>query len=61
MSYLHVLLGGIWYYTEHIRENQGAAAYEGLVSNDGKEAMAFSDYPMPDHYPMVKFLLFPFI
>ena len=45
--------GGIWNYTEHIRPSQGAGAYEGLVANDGKELMAFSDYPIPEHYAIV--------
>ena len=43
--------GGIWYYTEEIRENQGAAAYERLVSNSSKELFCFSDFPFPDHVP----------
>ena len=38
-----------------MRPNQGAGAYEGLISNDGKELMAFSDYPMPEQYSMVNF------
>ena len=50
---LNVLSGGIWYYTEHIRENQGAAAYEDLTALDTKDLMAFSDYPMPERYSQV--------
>ena len=50
-----MLAGGIWYYTDHIRPNQGAAGYKELVANDGKELMAFSDFPMPEENDMVLF------
>ena len=46
--------GGLWYYTDHVRPNEGAGAYEDLITNDGKELMAFSDYPIPEEYSMVK-------
>ena len=49
----YIMAGGIWYYTDHIRPNQGAAGYKELVANDGKELMAFSDFPMPEEYDMV--------
>ena len=49
----HILTGGLWYYTDHKRPNQGAAAYKELVSNDAKELMAFTDFPMPEKNEMV--------
>ncbi|CAH1788030.1 unnamed protein product [Owenia fusiformis] len=47
----HDKLGGVWYYTEEVRPNQGPSAYATLVTNSSKDMMAFSDYPMPPQYP----------
>ena len=54
MATCYVSTGGTWYYTDHKRPNQGAAAYKELVSNDGKELMAFTDFPMPKKNEMVQ-------
>ena len=43
--------GGIWYYTEELRDNQGAASYKRLVSNSSKETNCYSDFPFPDDTP----------
>ena len=50
--------GGAWYYTEHVRPNQGAGSYEKLVTNTSKEMSCFSDFPMPKNYPQVKRLIY---
>ena len=58
----YISAGGIWYYTDHIRPNQGAAGYKELVANDGKELMAFSDFPMPEKNDMVwPFIIFQLV
>ncbi|KAI8494791.1 hypothetical protein Bbelb_273960 [Branchiostoma belcheri] len=47
----HDELGGVWYYTDEPRPNQGATIYKSLVSNRTKEMMAFSDFPQPKEAP----------
>ena len=47
----HCNVGGTWYYTEHVRPNQGAGSYEKLITNTSKEMSCFSDFPMPEDYP----------
>ena len=44
------IVGGIWNYSEQVKPNQGAASFRNLVTNTSKETMAFSDFPMPEHY-----------
>ncbi len=46
--------GGMWYFTDEPRENQGAASYEGLIGNESKEIMSFTDFPVPEHYDYVR-------
>eukprot|EP00058_Branchiostoma_floridae_P004688 XP_002590176.1 hypothetical protein BRAFLDRAFT_90911 [Branchiostoma floridae] len=47
----HDQLGGVWYYTDEPRPNQGATIYKSLVSNRTKEMMSFSDFPQPKEAP----------
>lgn len=47
----HDKLGGVWYYTDEVRPNQGPSVYDSLVTNSSKDMMAFSDFPMPAEYP----------
>ncbi len=56
LSFTSCFSGGAWYYTEHIRPNQGAGSYDKLVTNTSKEMSCFSDLPMPDHFPQVSIL-----
>ncbi|XP_074652669.1 dimethylaniline monooxygenase [N-oxide-forming] 2-like [Tubulanus polymorphus] len=44
-------IGGIWHYTDDCRPNQGASAYESLVTNTSKEVTCFSDYPHAPEKP----------
>lgn len=41
-------IGGNWLYEN---DNGQSAAYQSLHINTSKQLMAFSDFPMPDHYP----------
>ena len=41
-------IGGNWHYDN---DNGRSAAYDSLHVDTSKERMAFSDFPMPDHYP----------
>nr|XP_048277177.1 flavin-containing monooxygenase 5-like [Myodes glareolus] len=43
-------IGGLWKY-EEIPENGRLGIYKSLTCNTSKEMTAFSDYPIPDHYP----------
>ena len=48
-----LFIGGTWYYTDEVRENQGPSVYQCLVSNTSIETSCFSDFPFPDgssHY-----------
>ncbi|KAJ8319576.1 hypothetical protein KUTeg_002870 [Tegillarca granosa] len=44
-------IGGLWHYTETIEEDQ-SCVMKSTVTNTSKEMMCFSDFPMPDQYPM---------
>ncbi|XP_034369408.1 flavin-containing monooxygenase 5-like [Arvicanthis niloticus] len=43
-------IGGLWRY-EDTPESGRASIYKSLTCNTSKEMTAFSDYPIPDHYP----------
>uniref|UniRef100_A0A8C6RU87 Flavin-containing monooxygenase n=2 Tax=Nannospalax galili TaxID=1026970 RepID=A0A8C6RU87_NANGA len=43
-------IGGLWNY-EDTPESGRPGMYKSLTSNTSKEMTAFSDYPIPDHYP----------
>ncbi|KAL1769903.1 dimethylaniline monooxygenase [N-oxide-forming] 5-like [Sigmodon hispidus] len=43
-------IGGLWRY-EETTESGKAGIYKSLTCNTSKEMTAFSDYPIPDHYP----------
>ncbi|BFZ22832.1 hypothetical protein BsWGS_25871 [Bradybaena similaris] len=46
------VIGGLWYYKEDTgRWVDESCVNKSTVINTSKEFMAFSDYPMPDHYP----------
>lgn len=42
-------IGGLWRYNN---DNQMSSAYHSLHINSNKYAMAYSDFPMPEDYPM---------
>ncbi len=46
-----VLTGGIWYYSDNKRPNQGASSFYNLTTNTCKEMTCFSDFPFTDEYP----------
>ncbi|EDL39193.1 flavin-containing monooxygenase 12 [Mus musculus] len=43
-------IGGLWKY-EEIPKSGNLGIYKSLTCNTSKEMTAFSDYPIPDHYP----------
>ncbi|XP_031198222.1 dimethylaniline monooxygenase [N-oxide-forming] 5-like [Mastomys coucha] len=43
-------IGGLWKY-EEISKSGDPGIYKSLTCNTSKEMTAFSDYPIPDHYP----------
>uniref|UniRef100_A0A8C5KC31 Flavin-containing monooxygenase n=1 Tax=Jaculus jaculus TaxID=51337 RepID=A0A8C5KC31_JACJA len=43
-------IGGLWRY-EEAPESGSPGIYKSLTCNTSKEMTAFSDYPVPDHYP----------
>ena len=43
-------LGGLWNYRETVEENV-ACVMRSTVINTSKEMMAYSDYPIPSHFP----------
>ncbi|XP_069890154.1 flavin-containing monooxygenase 5-like [Dipodomys merriami] len=43
-------IGGVWNY-EETPKSRIPGIYKSLTCNTSKEMTAFSDYPMPDHYP----------
>ncbi|XP_069890087.1 flavin-containing monooxygenase 5-like [Dipodomys merriami] len=43
-------IGGLWRY-EETPQSGSPGIYKSLTCNTSKEMTAFSDYPMPDHYP----------
>ncbi|KAI8514923.1 hypothetical protein Bbelb_075140 [Branchiostoma belcheri] len=47
----HDDLGGVWYYSDEVRPNQGSAVYRSLITNTSKEMMSFSDFPFPKDTP----------
>ena len=40
-------LGGVWAYSDEVREGQGAGIYASLITNVSKELSCFSDFPFP--------------
>lgn len=42
-------IGGLWRFNN---DNGHSAAYKSLHINTNKNVMAYSDFPMPEHYPM---------
>ncbi|KAL5012789.1 hypothetical protein ScPMuIL_011340 [Solemya velum] len=44
-------IGGLWYFTPEIRDGQGCIN-KSTVVNSSKEMMCFSDFPMPQEYPV---------
>nr|XP_002736813.1 PREDICTED: dimethylaniline monooxygenase [N-oxide-forming] 4-like [Saccoglossus kowalevskii] len=44
-------LGGVWYYTEDLRPGQSSAAYKSIISNNTKETLCFSDFPLRKEDP----------
>lgn len=42
-------IGGVWRYNN---DNGLSSAYRSLHINTNRKVMAYSDFPMPDHYPM---------
>jgi len=47
----HSQLGGVWVYDDQLREGQGSAIYESLITNASKAFMCFSDFPFPSSDP----------
>ncbi len=43
-------LGGVWRFEKSLPDG-GGPAYESLCTNISRQAMGFSDYPMPESYP----------
>lgn len=43
-------IGGLWYYTEHVREGQGCVM-RSTIMNTCKEMMCFSDFPPAKEFP----------
>ncbi|XP_074641984.1 flavin-containing monooxygenase 5-like [Tubulanus polymorphus] len=43
-------IGGLWNYTDDTRPGQGSV-YHSCIINTSKEMMAFSDFPVPSHFP----------
>ncbi|XP_033732101.1 dimethylaniline monooxygenase [N-oxide-forming] 5-like [Pecten maximus] len=44
-------IGGLWNYTESVRSGQ-ACVMKSTVINTSKEMMAYSDFPIPNEYPL---------
>uniref|UniRef100_A0A6J0VBZ0 Flavin-containing monooxygenase n=1 Tax=Pogona vitticeps TaxID=103695 RepID=A0A6J0VBZ0_9SAUR len=44
-------IGGLWRFTEKIEERR-ASIYNSVITNTSKEMMCFSDFPMPEHFPV---------
>ena len=40
-------IGGVWYYSDHMRYKQGASVYKNLTANTPANFTAFSDFPFP--------------
>ncbi|XP_019623448.1 PREDICTED: dimethylaniline monooxygenase [N-oxide-forming] 2-like [Branchiostoma belcheri] len=47
----HDDIGGVWYYTDQVRPEQGSSVYNSLITNVSKESSCFSDFPYPRDYP----------
>eukprot|EP00058_Branchiostoma_floridae_P021859 XP_002607349.1 hypothetical protein BRAFLDRAFT_69756 [Branchiostoma floridae] len=47
----HDDIGGVWYYTDDVRPEQGSSVYNSLITNVSKESSCFSDFPYPRDYP----------
>ncbi|XP_070532035.1 flavin-containing monooxygenase 5-like [Ptychodera flava] len=48
----HDTLGGLWYYTNEVRQGQIGACYRSLWSNTPKALMSFTDFPLPREFPV---------
>ncbi|XP_045198060.2 flavin-containing monooxygenase 5-like [Mercenaria mercenaria] len=44
-------ISGLWHYTEEVEEGQ-ACVMKSTVINTSKEMMCYSDFPIPDEYPV---------
>ncbi|XP_068096010.1 dimethylaniline monooxygenase [N-oxide-forming] 2-like isoform X2 [Hyperolius riggenbachi] len=44
-------IGGIWRYTETVEEGRGSI-YQSIFTNTSKEMMCYSDFPMPEDFPV---------
>ncbi|KAJ7332892.1 hypothetical protein JRQ81_015072 [Phrynocephalus forsythii] len=44
-------IGGLWRFTENIEEHR-ASIYNSVITNTSKEMMCFSDFPMPEDFPV---------
>lgn len=53
-TYFRYVVGGLWSERDpEYRDKEGISQiYKCLITNTSKEAMAFSDFPMPDNYPV---------
>ena len=40
-------IGGVWYYSDHVRYKQGASVYKNLTANTPANFTAFSNFPFP--------------
>lgn len=49
---MHDDIGGVWYYTEHLRSDEGATVYDFLITNTSREMMRYSDFMFPSHAAM---------
>ena len=44
-------IGGLWNYTPELTKDGHATVMRSTVANTSKERMAYSDFPVPDHFP----------
>ncbi|KAM4641181.1 dimethylaniline monooxygenase [N-oxide-forming] 2-like isoform 1-T3 [Discoglossus pictus] len=44
-------IGGLWRYTEMVEEGR-ASIYSSVVTNVSKEMMSYSDFPVPENFPV---------
>ena len=46
-----LIVGGLWRYTDKVTEGQ-ACVMKSTIINTSKEMMCYSDFPIPDDYPV---------
>ncbi|KAM4722884.1 uncharacterized protein WCC33_009064 [Rhinophrynus dorsalis] len=44
-------IGGLWRFTEAVEDGRGSI-YNSVITNTSKEMMCFSDFPMPEDFPV---------